>query len=292
MMNRQKSAFRSLSKWQAAGLCLLLSLLLSCQPAKPSASGQRYVVLSPELAETISAIEGTGNIVGRTEECNYPPELSSIPVVGKFGTLDKERILNLKPTLVFASSLEQQAIGSELSKLGIRVETVYPKSIEEMLQSILTVGEAIGKPDRAKTVADSLRANLMQLRKNIPAGRRPQVYVEIYANPLMSVSDQSFVGSLIEWAGGDNIFPSLERDYSRIKAEDVIKANPDLIICYSQETAENIRKRLGWQDIPALKNNRIYTEADLNPDLLMRAGPRIGQGIYHLQQIIFSEKPR
>ncbi|MCD8479712.1 MAG: hypothetical protein LRZ88_05475 [Candidatus Cloacimonetes bacterium] len=62
----------------------------------------------------------------------------------------------------------------------------------------------------------------------------------------MSVADNSFVGELIEIAGGDNVFDRLERDYSRVKAEDVILAKPDIIICYSQDSLANIlRARAG-----------------------------------------------
>ena len=105
----------------------------------------------------------------------------------------------------------------------------------------------------------------------------------------MSVSDQSFVGELIELAGGDNIFTELERDYSRIKAEDVIRAAPDIIICYSQDSVDNIKKRMGWQNIPAVQNNRIYFEKDLNPDWILRAGPRCILGARRLQEIFYSE---
>jgi len=273
-------------------LCVIAMVFLSvsCQQAEKAEKAKGYVVLSPELAEIIAAIEGTDNIIGRTQECDYPPQILSVPVVGNFGKVNKEDIIKLKPDLVFASSLEQQAIGSDLAKLGIKVVTVYPKTISEMLQGIITVGTAIGREARAKEVADTLYRSLEltgMLTNSIP---RPKVYLEIYREPLMSVSDKSFVGELIELAGGDNIFSELERDYSRIKAEDVIKAKPDVIICYSQETAESIRKRLGWQDIPAVKNHRIYFEKDIDPDLIMRAGPRCHLGAKRLFELIHEVK--
>lgn len=289
-MKRMKFGFTNLvNALQVVLLILVTVLSLSCRPYQKTVDNKAYVVLSPELVEIIAAIEGTNNIIGITEECNYPESLSGIAIVGKFGTIDKERILSLKPDVVFASALEQQAIGSELTKLGIKVVTVYPKTISEMLQGIIIVGQAIGKEERAKVVADSISNTLDELKKKVRPGTRPKVYLEIYREPLMSVSDQSFVGELIELAGGDNIFSELERDYSRVKAEDVIKANPDIIICYSQDSAENIKKRMGWQDIPAVKNNRIYFEKEINPDWILRAGPRITQGVYQLQQILYAE---
>ncbi|MFO7660632.1 MAG: helical backbone metal receptor [Candidatus Cloacimonadaceae bacterium] len=268
---------------------LMMLFLAACTKESSAADETRYVVLSPELAEIIAVLEGTENIVGITEECTFPPSLAGKTIVGKFGTLNKEKIISLKPSIVFATSLEQQAIAAELSKLGITVFSVYPKSVSEMLEGIVSVGKAIDKEARAVFVADSLKAELEQISKNIVNEKKPKVYLEIYREPLMSVSDQSFVGELIELAGGDNIFTTLERDYSRVKAEDVIKANPEIIICYSQDSADNIRKRMGWKDIPAVKNNRIYYEKDINPDWILRAGPRCVQGARRLQELFYGE---
>jgi iron complex transport system substrate-binding protein len=285
-MKRSTLVRRSYLK-TATAVCLLLilTLFVSCHKADAPNPDNRYVILSPELAEIIAVLEGTDNVVGITEECTWPEAYAGKTVVGKFGSLDKEKIIALKPSLVFASSLEQQAIASELAKLGIKVVSVYPQTIQEMLSGIITVGEALGKRERAVFVADSLRAELEHIRTNATPEHRRKVYLEIYREPLMSVSDKSFVGELIELAGGDNIFDELERDYCRISSEDVIRARPDLMICYSQDSAENISKRMGWKDIPAVRNGRIYFEGDLNPDWLLRAGPRVILGARRLQEI-------
>jgi ABC-type Fe3+-hydroxamate transport system substrate-binding protein len=271
-------------------LMVCFIMLTACKTAKLKTEGKRYVVLSPEIAEIIAAIEGSDNIVGITEECNFPLEYAGKTVVGKFGSVNKERLISLKPSLVFASSLEQQAIASELSKLGIMVIIVYPKTINEMLTGIQTVGNAIGKSQRAIFVADSLRTELEKVRSNTTNKPRPKVYLEIYREPLMSVSDQSFVGELIELAGGDNIFSRLERDYSRIKAEDVINAKPEIMICYSQDTKDSIRKRMGWKNLPAIRNDRVYFEPEINPDLILRAGPRCILGAKRLQELFYDGK--
>jgi len=273
-------------------ICLMVCfmMLTACKTAKFKTEGKRYVVLSPEIAEIIAMIEGTDNIVGITEECNFPSEYAGKTVVGKFGSVNKERLISLKPGIVFVSSLEQRSLASDLAKLGIRYVTIYPSTIAEMLTGIQTIGDVLGKPQRAKFVADSLRAELEKVRANTANKPRPKVYLEIYREPLMSVSDQSFVGELIELAGGDNIFSKLERDYSRIKAEDVIKAKPEIMICYSQDSKDNIRKRLGWKNLPAIRNDRIYFEPEINPDLILRAGPRCLLGAKRLQELFYNGK--
>jgi iron complex transport system substrate-binding protein len=280
----------SLVKWITFALLLMCLLsLLSCKKEVQSTVGTRYVVLSPEIAEIIALLEGTDNVVGVTKECTYPAIYETKTNVGMFGTINKELLISLKPSIVFATSLEQQAIASELNKLGVRVVTVYPKSIKEMLSGIVTIGKAIGKEERATFVADSLRTVLEGLKANTKDKPRPKVYLEIYREPLMSVSDKSFVGELIELAGGDNIFSRLERDYARIKMEDLLKAKPEIMICYSKDIKENVKSRMGWQDIPAIKNDKIYFDADLNPDWMLRAGPRCVLGAIRLQEILYAD---
>ncbi|MCK9331976.1 MAG: ABC transporter substrate-binding protein, partial [Candidatus Cloacimonetes bacterium] len=115
--------------------------------------------------------------------------------------------------------------------------------------------------------------------------RRPTVYLEIYRDPLMSVADDSFVGELIELAGGNNAFDRLERDYSRVKAEAIIQANPDIMICYSHDSLQNVLNRKGWARIPAIAQKNIYFEKDIDPDLIQRAGPRILEGLRQLDEI-------
>ena len=104
----------------------------------------------------------------------------------------------------------------------------------------------------------------------------------------MSVSAESYIGSLVELAGGINIFPVLERDYSRVKNESIILANPDVIITtYPGIDKDTIKNRKGWEHINAVKNNEIYTIEDVNPDLIVRATPRNIEGVKLLRSVIY-----
>ncbi len=262
----------------------MLMLISSCKP-KETPKEERYVVLSPEVAEIMAALNLTDKIVGLTAECNYPAELASIPKVGRFGAVRKEAMLKLEPTVVFVAGLEQEAIAEELEKLNIKVVTVYPQSIDELYAAITNIGQITGTQQRAKTLIEELKAAIAAIQRKTDKLIKPKVYLEINRDPLMSVSDESFVGQLLELAGGDNIFPTLEREYARVKPEDVINAAPDIIICYSRDSVNNIINRKGWQDIPAIKNGYIYTHKDVDPDIILRAGPRIHLGLKRLQDL-------
>ena len=268
-------------------LPVVIFTFISCSSNNPKSDSPRYIVTSPEVAEIISLIQGTENIVGVTLECDYPLSLKDIPKIGTFGTVDFEKIISLQPSIVFTSALEQDAIAAELSKTDIKTVQIYPGSISEMLSSIREIGKHLEDVVRANYVADSLQTILSELTKSTDSAESPKVYIEIYGNPLMSVSDESFVGELLTVSGGNNIFPHLPREYSRIKPEKVIEANPEIIILtYPGITKEQVQNRKGWSVISACKTGKIYSIDDINPDLILRASPRIIEGIQRLKEII------
>ena len=270
-----------------SGLPIIIIIILFTFSCKQSEKNQKkgIVVLSPEVAEIICALNAEKEITGITAECNYPPSLQQKKIVGSFSSIDKEAIIALNPELIFCSSLEQENIAYDLKNLGFRVEVIYPKGINEMLSDIERIGTLIRKKEEAVKLVNYLKEEIEKIKANAQGKLRPKVYLEIYRNPLMSVSDSSFIGELIELAGGDNIFSTLERDYARINPEAVIAAKPDIMICYSQDTLKNIINRKGWQNIPAIQKRRIYFEKDINPDLLQRATPRCIEGMKELAKI-------
>lgn len=267
---------------------ILLAILVSCTGTPEDSGKPRYVVTSPEIGEIIYLLQGSDNIVAVTEEVDYPAELKTLPKVGQFGAVSREKIIAHNPTIVFTSGLEQELLAHELSKAGIKTVLIYPRSLQDFLEGVKEIAEHLGIPERGKTVADSLLFEIESLRYD--GEKRPRVYLEIYGNPIMSVSRNSFIGELVELAGGQNIFEELPRDYSRVRAEDVIVADPEIIILtYPGVTAQDIKSRKGWQDLSACRNNRIYDLDDLNPDVLLRAGSRITEGIELLQKIFAAD---
>ena len=270
-----------------SGLPIIIIIILFTFSCKQSEKNQKkgIVVLSPEVAEIICALNAENEITGITAECNYPPSLQQKKIVGSFSSIDKEAIIALNPRLIFCSSLEQESIAIDLKNLGFQVEVIYPESINAMFSDIERIGTLIRRKEAAGKLVKDLKEEREKIKANSQGKLRPKVYLEIYRNPLMSVSDSSFVGELIETAGGDNIFPRLERDYARINPEAVISAKPDIMICYSQDTLENIINRKGWQNIPAIQKRKIFFEKDINPDLIQRATPRCIEGMKILAKL-------
>ena len=170
-------------------------------------------------------------------------------------------------------------MAAELQKLSMKVEKIYPSTLDEMVLAVRNIAGIINEDQAGKLLADSLNAKIAEYRNSMP-DMKPRLYVEIYGNPIMSVADSSFVGELVELAGFDNIFAELPRDYSRVPAEDVLAADPEyILLLYPGITEGQLQSRKGWGNITAMQKNHIITAEDINPDLLLRASPRCLEGV-------------
>jgi len=259
-----------------------LLLLLGFASCQNSAQGG-LVVTSPEIADVLVSLGAQDLVVGATSECNLP----DVKIVGTFGNVNFDKLVRLRPTAVLATGLEQEFLVSKLHKLNIPVYRFYAKSVEQMLENVLSVGEICGKQKKAQVLVKSFQDSLRELQRQPASGLR--VYVEISSKPLMSAAASSFVGDLIQIAGGQNIFAGLERDYARIRPEELVKADPQVILCCVPSVSKaDIANRLGWQDIAAVRKGRIYTTQDVQVDDLLRATPSCLQGIKRLKHLLES----
>lgn len=250
---------------------------------KVDAPHPQIVVLSPELAEIVCSIGAENHIIGITLECDYPLTLQQKDIIGSFSAPNIEKILALEPDAVFLTGMEQEIFSQKLRDLNITVHQFYPRSINGLYHTISEIGTYLEKEDSADSLIVSMQNAIDIIQKPQEA---PTIYVEIYNNPLMTASSDSFVGDMILKAGLKNIFPILPREYCSVSAEKVVELNPDIIlITYPHVNKADIKDRLGWDKINANKNDMIFTTEDIDPDLILRAGPRIVQGIQKLSQL-------
>ncbi len=243
------------------------------------------MVTSPEIADILVELDAEDLVVGATRECSLP----SAVVVGSFGNVNFDKLMRLAPTAVLATGLEQDLLVSKLQKMKMPVYRFYAQDVQQMLDNVLEVGKICGKQKEAQELIRSFQDSLLALTQTQVCGLR--VYVEIATKPLMSASGSSFVGDLLQLAGGKNIFATLPRDYSRIRQEDVVRADPQVIFCFVPGVKkEDIANRLGWENLSAVRTGRIFTVQDVNPDEVLRATPSCLQGIKRMQELMIGEE--
>jgi iron complex transport system substrate-binding protein len=252
---------------------------------------QRIISFAPNVTEMIFYLGAGEKLVGVTSWCNYPPEAKEKEIIGDATTVNLERILALKPDLAVMVGTKNTPLLSKLESITIPVLVLNPIRIDDIRRDILLLSSILGRISEADPLLkdfDSIIKNIGTSVDSIPYDQRPSVYAEISSQPLMSAGQNSLIGQLIEKAGGRNIMSDLKQDYAVISQEAVIRLKPEIIIILHPQTDKRkLSERFGWQNIPAVKNGRIYDNLDL--DILLRPGPRIADGLKQLNKI-FNEK--
>jgi len=243
----------------------------------------RVVSLVPSVTEIIYALGAQAQLVGVVTPCDYPPDIKK-PIVGNFSAPNIERILAQEPEIVFVAGGEQKYLWHKLKELGVQIHICSPENLQEIYQLILEVGELLGKKDKADSMVNSLREEFVGVVHELPLQKR-RVLIEISDNPLITCGEGSFLDELITLAGGINIAHNIKKPYPITSSEFVVNANPDVIII--THPGSNPTDRLGWELVNAVKEHRIYQ--DIDPNIILRPGPRVILGIKELKKRIYPE---
>jgi len=251
---------------------------------------RRIICLTEETTETLYLLGEQDRIVGISGYTVRPPEARrDKPKVSAFINAKFDKIMALEPDLVFAFSDLQADIAAELIRRGVNVFTFNQRSVDEILDMILTVGRVVGS-DRANALVDELTTGLDAIRASAcKFPFRPRVYFEEWYDPL--ISGIRWVDELIEIAGGETVFPELRKQQAAkdriIDFGRVIEANPQVIIgswCGRQVKKNVIRGRDGWDKIDAVRDGHIY---EVKSTYILQPGPAsLTEGIRQIHAIL------
>jgi iron complex transport system substrate-binding protein len=251
---------------------------------------QRIICLTEETTETLYLLGEEDRIVGVSGYTVRPPEARRKPKVSSFIAARFDKILALEPDLVFGFSDLQADISAELIRRGVTVLTFNQRSVQEILQMMITVGRIVGRERKAQQVVDSLTALLQGVEESashLPS--RPRVFFEEWNDPL--ISGIRWVDELIEIAGGEPLFPELRLEKSAkdriVRPEEVKRRNPDVIIaswCGRPVKKAQIRNRDGWSEINAVRLDNIF---EVKSTYILQPGPAaLTEGVRQIHLLI------
>jgi len=237
---------------------IILIVLLVCQLGVLAQEAKRIVSLVPWVTKSLYLMGEQSRLVGCTSYC--PVEVSDhIPVVASAVSVNLEKVLTLKPDLVFASSLTKPETVESLKKLGIKVVfQPYPKSFDEICSYFSQIGQMVGQDAKAAKIVAEQKARLIGLKASVPVGKHPKVFIQIGAKPLFCAVPKTFMDDFISFSGGQNIASSLE--VGSITREYVLKQNPDFmfIVTMGMVAQEEKVNWLKYAALSASKNKHIF----------------------------------
>lgn len=243
--------------------CLLIVAItgsFSANRAFGSPSNNLGIIsLSPVITEGLYLLGMGDNIIGVTIYCQRPSQAKDKQKVGSVVDVNVEKIVNLKPDIVFAMSHTNTKDIKKLRDTGINVITFdIPKTFERLCEIFLALGKTIGKEKEAIHIVNASKRKVSDIRKKTSGLQKQKVFIQIGAKPLFAATDDSFVNDYIEFSGGINIFKNAGSGL--ISREEVLKRNPDIILIATMGVAGKDEQKIWhrYKMINAVWNNRIY----------------------------------
>ncbi|MET4197398.1 cobalamin-binding protein [Bradyrhizobium sp. LA6.12] len=237
---------------------------------------RRIVCLTEETVETLYLLGEQDRIVGVSGYAVRPPQVRrEKPRVSAFVSADIPKILALEPDLVLAFSDLQAGIVADLVRAGVDVHVFNQRDIAGILAMVRTLGALVGAAERAEGLARDLERRLAEIAATPRPSARPKVYFEEWDDPL--ISGIGWVSELIEIAGGEDVFPQLRHRQAAkdriVSAEAVRESAPDVILaswCGKKVVPARIRARHRWNEIPAVRDDRIV---EIKSPIILQPGP-------------------
>ncbi len=272
----------------------------------------RVVSLLPSATEIVCALGCRDRLVGRSHECDFPagveglPVLTSAKVDPRAGTadidrdvrrlveqglsvyrIDAETLERLQPDLVItqdqcqvcAVSLEEVTTAvRRLARRDVRVVSLSPLSLSDVLRDIVRVAEALAVEPRGAALVDILRARLDRIRRAALPPRPRVVHVE-WIEPLMVGGH--WIPELAEAAGGVHGLGVRDARTEPVTWEAVRGYDPEVVVIapcgftvpQSLRDLGRLTGRPGWSEMTAAREGKVFV-ADGNA-FFNRPGPRL-----------------
>ena len=268
----------------------------------------RIVSFLPAATEITYALGAGADLVGRSHECDYPPQVRSLPVVSKpalpleglsqkeidravaerlstgesLYQVDEKLLDELHPDLVLTQDLCQVCApsGNELSRalreMSSPPEVLWltPRNVDEIEQNIVAIGEATGRQEVARQLIAGNRERIRKVVAAVSHAPRRRVAFLEWTEPLFCAGH--WVPEMVDAAGGEDPLGQPASDSRRMTWDDVAAFEPELIIVapcgYGLEEATAVAHRL-----PRITDAEVYA-VDANA-YFARPGPRVAEGI-------------
>ncbi|MDX1590484.1 MAG: cobalamin-binding protein [Balneolaceae bacterium] len=286
------------------------------------------VSLLPSATEIVCALGLQDHLAGRSHECDYPTAVHNLPAVTRPSfpqqkssekidqsiksllknglspfEADPDLLKKLNPDIILtqdhcevcAISKDQlnSAAGEFLENQNVNVLSLSPASIQEILDSILKVGDQLNASNKALALVTELKERLNIIRQTTLGEAEKSVVAIEWISPMMCAGN--WVPELISLAGGDDLLGIPGSHSPWIDPGQLLDADPDVILIMpcgydiSATIAElNILRDLpGWDDLKAVNHGEVYI-LDGN-QYFNRPGPRIYDSARIIAEILHPE---
>ena len=254
----------------------------------------KVITLAPNLTEMIYYIGMEKHLVGNTLYCNYPPAAQKITKVGDMLSFNYEKILTIKPDLIFITvEGNTKETYDKFKELGLKVFVSNPRNYVGIRKTLLDFGKIFGIEKETEAIAAEWDSTITFIKNHTKSNQKKSAMYVVELRPIMLAGSNTFLNQYLEFCGLTNISEDSPMNYPVYSREEILKRDPNYIIyptdgSYNKKTIESAYPE--WKTLSAVKNNDVIF---VDRDIYSRPGPRFVEAVKDLySKILHLQKDR
>jgi len=247
---------------------------------------QKVISLAPNLTEILFDLGIGGKIIGNTTYCNYPDKSKNITKVGDLLSVDYEKIVSMKPDLIFITTEgNTKIVYDKLLSLNQNVFVSNPQTFTDIKKNYLTIAKIFNREKTALKKISSWQAVEDSIKIISQSSEKSKVMFLVSTYPVILAGGKTFINEYLKTLNLENIAGDSKVMYPVFSREEIIKKNPDIILhtTHSSNQDDFFKKYSEWKSLKAIKYKNVFY---LNPDIYFRPGPRYIEALKDLYQRI------
>ncbi|MGV9712378.1 heme/hemin ABC transporter substrate-binding protein [Gordonia sp. NPDC003424] len=248
------------------------------------------------LGNIVFALGLGPRVVGRDTSTAFPSALA-LPLVTNTGhTLNAEKVLALRPTVVLVdeNTIPPQAVDQIRAAQIPVVEFSATRTLDSTPTLIRSVAAALGVHDAGEALVTRTDDEIAEAKRSVPSPSGDPTIAFVYIRGprlVLLAGPGSGADDLIRELGGTDAADNadLTGAYTAVTAEAMVKANPDVILVMTQG-AESVGGVDGVIALPGIADTsagRARRIVAMDQTEILAFGPDIGQVLGSLAQAIY-----
>ena len=256
----------------------------------------RIIATSPAVAEICDRLEL--DLVGVCSSSSSIPErYEEITQVGAAMSPDMEIVSGLSPDWILSPSSLQSDLQPKYETIDTDWAFLNLRSVQGMYRSIQELGEIFDREEQAETQIKEFKDFYETYQKEQEGKTHPRVMILMgLPGSYIIATENSYVGSLVALAGGENVYEGSTEEFLTVNTEDMKNKEPDIILRTAHALPDQVMEMFNedfatndiWKHFSAVKNNRVY---DLTYEYFgMSANFSYPDALQELQEILYPDE--
>jgi ABC-type Fe3+-hydroxamate transport system substrate-binding protein len=190
----------------------------------------RIISLVPSLTELVFHLGLGHRLVGRTRFCIHPEgEAGGVEIIGGTKNPRIHKIKALKPAMVIANREENRKEDVDAISNFADVLVTDITTVDEALQEMLRIGDALGRSGQAAALVDDIR-------KEVPGSggmESLRALYMIWRDPWMAAGGDTYIHDVMQLFGLQNVCAGMKR-YPQLTEKQMGELAPQVILLSSE----------------------------------------------------------